>query len=351
MTDAFGCYLLRLGRFYYKIALKYLLHPSFELNENISFNSNGSLTRCHYYNTSGLLSSSPNKRFSEVSNSRQYFASHLNSGGRLRRGLGAFFIYKSEKKDRIHEKRQEEIKQDHDTRQQQIRIHCNTIVSEYNQHRFKARPLEMGRAQYFSEFVYARELLEHLYTGHREIYDLFNAAKQSENNFSELSNKLFREIQQRIKTELGNEIVFHQNAQVGHPTFNDEAVVTQIMDEIEINNFYGFYTDSDNTGARIIKWDQRYHHLHNSDQELADKVALKLNEIVDDPQTIQDVSAYRKTRERKDIGGQKFSEQLTSLIHDIGLGTKFLGGACYGCLNLHDEKDIPQLQLLLSQPH
>ena len=68
----------------------------------------------------------------------------FNSGGRLRRGLGAFFIYKSEKKDRIHEKRQEEIKQDHDTRQQQIRIHCNTIVSEYNQHRFKARPLRNG---------------------------------------------------------------------------------------------------------------------------------------------------------------------------------------------------------------
>ena len=102
----------------------------------------------------------------------------------------------------------------------------------------------MGRAQFiFSEFVYARELLEHLYTGHREIYDLFNATKQSENNSSELSNKLFREIQQRIKTELGNEIVFHQNAQVGNPTFNDEAVIPQIMDEIDIKNFKGFYTE------------------------------------------------------------------------------------------------------------
>ena len=80
---------------------------------------------------------------------------------------------------------------------------------------------------------------------------------------------------------------------------------------------------------------------------MADKVALKLNEIVDDPQTIQDVSAYRKTRERKDIDGQKFSEQLTSLIHDIGLGTKFLGGACYGCLNLHDEKEYSPITTLV----
>jgi len=209
----------------------------------------------------------------------------------------------------------------------------------------------MGRAQYLSEFVYARELLEHLYTGHREIYDLFDAAKQSEHNFSESFNKVFRKIQQRIKTELGKEIVFHQDAQEGRPTFNDEAVIPQIMNEIQINNFNGFYADTDNTGARIIKWDQRYHHIHNSNKELADKVASKLNEIIRDSQIIQDIMTYRRTRKTKDIDGQKFSEQLTSLIHGIGLGTKFLDGACHECLNLHDVKDIPQLQLLLSQLH
>ena len=41
--------------------------------------------------------------------------------------------------------------------------------------------------------------------------------------------------------------MFHQNAQVGHPTFNDEAVIPQIMDEIDIKNFKGFYADTDNT--------------------------------------------------------------------------------------------------------
>lgn len=39
------------------------------------------------------------------------------------------------------------------------------------------------------------------------------------------------------------------------------------------------------------------------------------------------------------------------LLDDIELGTKMLGGALHEYLNLNDEKDIPQLQLLLSRPH
>jgi hypothetical protein len=39
------------------------------------------------------------------------------------------------------------------------------------------------------------------------------------------------------------------------------------------------------------------------------------------------------------------------LLDDINLKLKILGGACNGCINLHDEKDIAQLQRLLFQLH
>jgi hypothetical protein len=37
------------------------------------------------------------------------------------------------------------------------------------------------------------------------------------------------------------------------------------------------------------------------------------------------------------------------LLDGINLKLKVLGGACKECINLHDEKDIPQLQFLLFQ--
>ena len=38
------------------------------------------------------------------------------------------------------------------------------------------------------------------------------------------------------------------------------------------------------------------------------------------------------------------------LLDGVNLKSNILGGACEECVNLHDEKDIPQLQRVLSQP-
>src|SRR6266487_5334955 len=54
-------------------------------------------------------------------------ASNFNYSRWPRRGLGHFFIYHFEKKDREQEKREEQLTQEHNTRQQQISAHSDRI--------------------------------------------------------------------------------------------------------------------------------------------------------------------------------------------------------------------------------
>lgn len=63
---------------------------------------------------------------------------------------------------------------------------------------------------------------------------------------------------------------------------------------------------------------------------------------------------YTGHRELYDLIAQNdyylFLERMKQdLLDGISLKSKILGGACSECLNLHDEKDIPQLQHALSQ--
>ncbi len=62
---------------------------------------------------------------------------------------------------------------------------------------------------------------------------------------------------------------------------------------------------------------------------------------------------YTGHRELYDLIGQNnynlFKETIDDLLNDIRLETQTFGGACFECLNLHYETEIPQLQLLLSK--
>jgi uncharacterized short protein YbdD (DUF466 family) len=63
---------------------------------------------------------------------------------------------------------------------------------------------------------------------------------------------------------------------------------------------------------------------------------------------------YTGHRELYDLIGQNdydlFIERMREdLLDGIVLKTQEFGGACNDCLNLHDEKNIPQLKLMLSQ--
>jgi hypothetical protein len=65
---------------------------------------------------------------------------------------------------------------------------------------------------------------------------------------------------------------------------------------------------------------------------------------------------YTGHRELYDLIGQNnyhlFIERMgEDLLNGIALETQTFGGVCDDCLNLHYEREIPQLQLLLNQLH
>jgi hypothetical protein len=71
--------------------------------------------------------------------------------------------------------------------------------------------------------------------------------------------------------------------------------------------------------------------------------------IARSPEISKDIFKCRSMLITRDNSRAGFNKKFEDLLRGIELRTKHLMGACIHCLHLHDDKDIPKLQSLLSQ--
>jgi hypothetical protein len=202
--------------------------------------------------------------------------------------------------------------------------------------------------KYLSKFRYGKELRQHLYTGHAEIYSLLNKTTSSENAFVTTFQETFDKVKDKIRRELRTEISFEVTPQSSGPSFNEEPVIHHIMDKIETDKWDGFRAYMITRGRVIVSKGQKYD-FYNSDEGLANKLALKLNDIVRDAEISNAITNYRNIRKEKDEACSAFEQQLGELIRGIMLKARVFSGACDHCLAFHDKKDIGHLKSSLSQ--
>jgi hypothetical protein len=119
------------------------------------------------------------KRRLKVPCCSEHFAYSFNCGRWLGRGLSAFFIRHFELKDKQY-----------GDRLTQLTLHGNRLLSHYEEFEYRSpKPAAENWKTYLSRFDYGTELLEHLYTGHRQTYDLLDT---DEERFGKQFNDLLR---------------------------------------------------------------------------------------------------------------------------------------------------------------
>ena len=86
------------------------------------------------------------------------------------------------------------------TRQGHLVEHCNKIVREYIQFATeKLRYVDSTWEEYLQGFKFRKELLQHLLSGHRQIYDLYNKTVQSEKSYRDTFNNTTNKVSERKK--------------------------------------------------------------------------------------------------------------------------------------------------------
>lgn len=231
-----------------------------------------------------------------------------------------------------------------------IAEHCNKIAREYIQFASKKiRYVESTWEEYLQDFRYRKELLQHLITGHRQIYDLYEKTVQSEKSFREIFNHTISEINEKVR-QAKNELGIPQNPVEGQqPTFSEEYIVRHIVEEIHVDNWTGFSADRDVKGGRVIKSNDRSFRTNYFDKRLLDSLVLRLNDIVQSSEVRAEMERYRNAQGIKDTLEADFKSEFDDLLRGIELGGKNLMGACEPCYELQDEEDKPKFQPLLSQ--
>jgi hypothetical protein len=87
----------------------------------------------------------------------------------------------------------------------------------------------------------------------------------------------------------------------------------------------------DDKGWRNIVSNNKRFHLHIFNQEQADKLVSKLNDIVRNPEISTNIANYHNIQKRKEDTRRRFDEQLTNLMNGIKLKARVLRGKCDHC--------------------
>jgi hypothetical protein len=202
---------------------------------------------------------------------------------------------------------------------------------------------------YLSQFRYNKEFLQHLHTGHTELYNLLNTVIESEKQSDNLFTVVLEKLKERIRKET-EEIIKPDNENAREE--DEDEIANHILTEIDdINTWKGFSSSKNETAARIIVSNNKWFHLHLFDQKRADNLVTTLDDIVRNPEISAYIAHYHNIRQIKDDKCSDFERKMNDFIRGIELTTRSLEGACDKCISLHDKKDIRLFQPLLSKPH
>jgi hypothetical protein len=182
-------------------------------------------------------------------------------------------------------------------------------------------------SSFFQNFEFGAELLEHFKTGHPDIHTSLNSVLDSEKKSKELAEVLFPKIQSRLRNQF-LDIQFQSMLSGEHPTFEDQHLIEYLIENIDLNST--FIAGMDSSVRILISGNEKFK-LYNSDQPLADRLALHLTEMIRDPTLRQEIIAYRDNRTLRDDRISALNRTLGIFIKGVKLHTRKLGGTCYQC--------------------
>lgn len=99
--------------------------------------------------------------------------------------------------------------------------HSNDIIFGYKRFEYeRVRLTGYTLEEYLQGFRYRKELLQHLLTGHKEVYDVLNKTIESEKSYRETYNSIINKVGQRVREEAQKLSIPENPIKNQHPEFD-----------------------------------------------------------------------------------------------------------------------------------
>lgn len=184
---------------------------------------------------------------------------------------------------------------------------------------------------------YWRQLLEHISTGHRELYEAtleFRKCMHSRDFEMESIKESISTIFQEMPAPVPNDYKLHSMA----------IAITGNLDKDKWEKF----TWKKNDGQYELEWENQSWRIEDMDDELAERVCSALNDFFF---ARNQLMAFYQGREKLRAAEKHYFKTVQGFITLLNTGTTSLGGACENCLssNFHDEKTINKYRPILAK--
>ena len=233
-------------------------------------------------------------------------------------------------------------------RQQEIRQHTDTLIQkvESDANSSEIEGLDWDTHLNFSR--YRKEILQHLYTGQRELFDSLNKAVELRSQHIDVDQKLSPKIGSLVRAEASKHGLFEGVA--GRPTFYTSEIVTHIRERLGTKDWDDFHVAERAEGPEYKIRANESTPIANtyatcySDRAMAEKFASGLNEISKDKDLVKEVADYRELVSGDTKNREQFVNGFGQLVNAVNLKAAPFEGACDACMNLHDSDDRKRFQ-------
>lgn len=194
-----------------------------------------------------------------------------------------------------------------------------------------------------SGFRYRKELLQHLFTGHRSIIDAISQFSIDNQLYYKANEDLRDYVNAAVKRE-AEALGFKPEQKEGGSYYSD-GLSPQLI-QLARTKVNEFFVEQDPSGLFAVvrhAIGSRYRCAISQDRSLVQKLANTLNELARDPEIPR---LFEKTTELNANIIASYKEWLRlieELINAINLKAKNLQGVCNGCAHLQKSKDLSQI--------
>jgi len=226
----------------------------------------------------------------------------------------------------------------------EIEAHRRDLVDKFEQ----ARTLNQytyGLLDAIDYFSYKKELLQHLYTGHRSVFTLIGEATTNEDNRYEANQQLIKYVQVRV-AESARALGIGHGQYGSDPFYADSA--SQHLTTLAIENKNDFYADYSASGYQ----NQVYRESNNTvtqcagylSSEQADKFAIALNALARDPEVKAKYQIREDWAAKKEESTASALDALRDLLNSVSTKADNIKGVCHGCLNMPAQKNVTTMR-------
>ncbi|MEM2140850.1 hypothetical protein [Nitrososphaera sp.] len=225
-----------------------------------------------------------------------------------------------------------------------IEEHQRSIVQEFEIDREKHEKFRFDILSDMSRFRYRKELLQHLFTGHRSIIDAITQLSEDNELWQKTNRGMYDYVNAAVK-RVGDELGFELEPRGDRPYYS--GIVSREVIELARSKANEFYVEQDRRGLFTVN--RRAEGNSNvcaasNERELAQKFINALNELAKDPEVPRLAEMNIKLAEKRIASNKACLSQIKELINAINLKATNLQGVCHGCKQLQNIKNVSQLQ-------